>query len=180
MKRILTVAVLGLLAYSGAWAQSADENLTPKCTERPGNYPVLGNNRAFAQCWQELYDVPGCHVYRSRYHSGGSVRGAEECRGGVLKCGAVTTEGDWGQAEGPYAEGKRHGRWVERYADGRVRKGRYVNDEREGSWMIYRLGDRRGFFGSSIDSKCGPEAVGEMICVVKFKRGFRLNTTLNC
>ena len=37
--------------------------------------------------------------------------------------------------EGPYVDGKRHGRWVVRYADGSVHEGPYVDGKAHGRWV---------------------------------------------
>ena len=43
-------------------------------------------------------------------------------------------------AEGPYVDGKKHGRWTERLADGGVAEGPYVDDKPHGRWTL-RFGD---------------------------------------
>jgi len=40
--------------------------------------------------------------------------------------------------EGAYVDGKQHGRWVLRFADGWVEEGEYVNGKRHGYW-VWRL-----------------------------------------
>ena len=45
-----------------------------------------------------------------------------------------SAEGD--VREGPYVDGKRHGDWVERSANGRVGKGPYENGKRQGRWVM--------------------------------------------
>jgi len=42
--------------------------------------------------------------------------------------------------EGNYVDGKRHGRWVLRLADGAVHEGPFVNGEAHGNWVV-RLAD---------------------------------------
>ena len=47
----------------------------------------------------------------------------------------VTRYADGAVDEGPFVDGKRHGRWVFREADGDVREGSYVDGERHGHWV---------------------------------------------
>ena len=112
--------------------------LSPKCDELPGSYPAQeGSSHAFAQCWQELDDVPGCFVYRDHYHSGDKVtRGRGECRSGVVARGSITIEGNAGVSKGPIVEGKRNGRWVLRFADGGVQEGPIVEGKMNGRWVL--------------------------------------------
>ena len=116
MKRVLSVVVLGLLTGQQAVA------LSPKCAELPGDYPASEDNHAFAQCWQELDEQPGCHVYRGHYHSDEVVRGTGDCRGGLVKRGMLTIECNGNVLEGPYVDSKQNGHWVLRYADGALRR----------------------------------------------------------
>ena len=49
-----------------------------------------------------------------------------------------------GLGEGPYVDGKRHGDWVIRFADGFVGEGPYADGKRHGDWIIRRAD---GFVG---------------------------------
>ena len=139
--------------------------LSPKCADLPGSYPANGDKHAFALCWQELDDVPGCHVYRGHYHTGESARvvgpgwtpqtlrwRAWECRGGLLASGMLTIESDEGVFEGPVVDGKLNGHWGEGYADGGRDEGRYVDGERNGHW-VQRYADGRVDEGPYVDGK---------------------------
>ena len=93
MKRILSVVLFGALMVPVAWAQSEG---APKCSELSGSYPTGsggdhdGDDHAWAQCWQELDEQPGCYVYREHYHTGESVRGTGTCQGGLIVHGMLT------------------------------------------------------------------------------------------
>ena len=134
MKRILAAVLLGLLVVSGAWAQGA---LSPKCHELPGSYPdVSGDEHAFAECWQELDEQPGCHVYREHYHTHDYIVGTANCSGELVKRGTLTVETAAGSvAEGRFINGKMNGRWVLRYPDGGFSEGSYIDGKREGRWV---------------------------------------------
>ena len=118
--------------------------LSPKCDELPGTYPAEeGPNHAFARCWHELANQPGCYIYNDHYHTGDSVRGSGTCRGGKLERGTLSYEGDWGSGKGPYVDGKgtlMNGRWVlvVRFADGIVGEGPMVDGEQSGRWHFTR------------------------------------------
>jgi len=38
--------------------------------------------------------------------------------------------------EGPYVDGKQHGNWVIRYADGEVHEGPFVDGKKHGQWVL--------------------------------------------
>ena len=155
MKRILSVVVLGVLMAPGAWGQgsASADTLSPKCAYLPGIYPWGEVNHAFAQCWQEIDDMPGCHVYRAHYHNGESVRagGSGECRGGLFG-GMLTIASDEGVFEGPVVDGKLNGHWVEGFADGGVHEGPYVDGKRNGHW-VERFADGGVHEGPYVDDK---------------------------
>ena len=55
----------------------------------------------------------------------------------IMKSQCIWTEGEGDHPDNPdscYRNGKRHGPWELRYADGRVETGPYVNGERHGRW----------------------------------------------
>lgn len=117
-------------------AASADvAALSPKCADLPGDYPATGADHAWAQCWHELDDQPGCYVYRDHYHINEHIRGSGECSNGVVKRGTMTIEGNGAIFEGPVVDGKKHGRWDERDANGEVGEGSYVEGKRSGEWF---------------------------------------------
>ena len=158
--------------------------LSPKCAELPGSYPdESGDNHAFAQCWQELADNPGCYAYRSRYRSGDSVRGTGACRGGRLERGTVTLEGDrGGVAEGPVVDGKANGHWVLRSASGDVWEGPYVDGERNGHWVL-RSANGGVWEGPVVDGKQHGRWVGRAnggCSMIEYSRGVEVGDRASC
>ena len=161
---------------SASGAGQAADALWPKCADLTGSYShVEGDNHAYAQCWLELDNRPGCYFYSDHYHTGDSIRGLGACRGGVLDGGTVTMSGGWGSSmgnvvdgklsgrqvlrfadglvmEGLYVDGKSHGHWVVRFADGSVHEGRVVDDERTGYW-VERNADGDVWEGPYVDGK---------------------------
>ena len=74
------------------------------CHELPGSYPADGDGHAWAQCWQQIDEQPGCFVYRDHYHTGDSIRmsGEWECLRGVIVRVTATIEASQGDvSEGP-------------------------------------------------------------------------------
>lgn len=75
----------------------------------------------------------------------------------------VHDSGDGYREEGPYAEGKRHGNWTER-SKCCIGKGRYVNNEKDGTWYLYDNSDRIGYIlrvweyrnGKRVSERMGP------------------------
>ena len=135
MKRILSAVVLGFLMVPGTWGES-ETVLYPKCAELPGTYPdVSGDRHAFAQCWQELDEQPGCYVYRDHYHTNDYIDGTAKCSDGLIKRGTLTIESAAGDVfEGRFIDGKMNGLWVHRYSNGYIGQGSIVDGKREGLW----------------------------------------------
>ena len=95
-----------------------------------------------AECWWELADRPGCHVFTSYYNPAWrALTWSGACRDGL-----AVGRGTWGyktarssgQATGALARGKPHGHWVFRSASGTVQEGSYVDGKKHGHW-VYRL-----------------------------------------
>ena len=107
-------------------------------------------------CWLAVDNQRECFVwissgdYRIRYSS---VRWSGECADGLAN-GRGEEERDYhlqergetrfekasSRAEGPYVEGKRHGRWFLRSPDGRVDEGPFVDGKAHGHWIIRAAG----------------------------------------
>ena len=123
-----------------------------------------------AECWMEVTDHPGCYVWNPNPQPDETVTWTGVCAGGqaqgkgtvkwVWDGGKKSSEstghlkdgkehGQWvvrfangNVHEGPYVEGKRHGQWVERFADGGAAEGPWVEDKRHGQWILrYPNGD---------------------------------------
>ena len=121
-----------------------------------------------AECWMELTGQPGCYVWNDSLSPDATVTWTGTCSGGraqgegtlkwVWEDGEKTSEstgsltdgkahGPWVSREadgdvweGPYVDGKKHGPWVWRYSDGLVQEGPYVDGKMHGPW-VFRLAD---------------------------------------
>ena len=133
-----------------------------------------------AECWKELTGQPGCYVWDDHLMVDQTVTWTGVCSGGraqregtlkwVWEDGEKTLEstgsltdgkahGQWvirdadGDVwEGPFVDGKRHGQWVLRLADGRVQEGPYVDGKSHGQWVL-RLADGGVQEGPYVDGK---------------------------
>ena len=126
--------------------------------------PTCAGQLKGTACWRELSSQPGCHVWTSNLRPDATVSWTAECAEGMAQgtgtlkwawdghqedieaTGRLRTgkrHGRWvmrwadgGVSEGPYVEGKRHGPWEERWANGTVGEGLYVEGKRHGRWII--------------------------------------------
>lgn len=163
-------AVVSYLQLAGREAEHYTEalellNRAESGKLRPaGVEPSCEGQAEGAECWKELKSHPGCYVWDDHYYADQTVTWTGECRDG-LASGTGTLKwvrgddeyentgllrngkrhGDWvlryadGTVwEGPMVDGKRHGRWVERLADGGVQEGSYVEGKRHGQWTVRR------------------------------------------
>ena len=64
----------------------------------------------------------------------------------------VERDADGNVAEGSYVEGRRHGHWIERYPEGVTVEGPYVDDKKHGFW-VFGSGDWRAAEGPYVDGK---------------------------
>ena len=113
-----------------------------------------------SECWMEVGNQPGCHLWNPGLAAGATVIWTGECSAGYAQGpGTVLWRYDDGQqtwdgsytdgkrdgpwvirysdgsfSEGPYADGLRHGTWVAREADGDVAEGLYIDGEPQGTW----------------------------------------------
>ena len=116
-----------LLAAPAPQGRNRAAALSPKCA---------GMSKGGA-CWQELADRPGCHFWYDYYNPKVSWTWSGACRDGAAN-GRGTLAATWsgGSAElgGALDGGRMQGRWVIRYADGRVDEGTYLNGKKHGRW----------------------------------------------
>ena len=111
-------------------------------------------------CWQEITNLPGCHVWNANPQEEETVTWSGDCLDGKSSgTGKLTwhvknSAGDnvTFTAEGPMVDGKRHGNWVLRTADGDVIEGPYVDDKRHGHWVL-RTADGGVHEGPYVDGK---------------------------
>lgn len=124
----------------GAWkrAQATD---TPEAAaaRRPPGQTCDGQTEG-TTCWLELAGQPGCYVFtghllpdESDTWTGPCVEGLAHGTGTFTR---VSSEGTRTIATGLIRNGKRHGQWVEREADGDVWEGPYVDGKRHGRWVF--------------------------------------------
>ena len=91
-----------------------------------------------AVCWKEITNRPGCYLLDDYYYADQTVTWSETCRGGVAEGAGTliwTREGESGSHTGSMNAGKRHGRWVIRFADGTVHEGPFENGKPHGRWV---------------------------------------------
>jgi len=70
-----------------------------------------------------------------------------------LRCSTCTSDT---VEEGHFVDGKKHGRWVVRDADGSVEEGPMVDNERHGNW-VYRSADgyvTKTFYENDCEVEC--------------------------
>ena len=124
----------------------------PDCKDQPEG----------SQCWTELANQPGCYVWNPHRQPPETATWTGGCSSGLAEGpGTLTWEwppnnrqehngtmrrgrhhGDSVQrfengnvGEGPYVNGERNGHWVWRYSDGGMAEGANVNGERSGHWV---------------------------------------------
>ena len=115
------------------------------------------------ECWMELAGRPRCYVFTFNFRPGISATWTGECvdglahgmgtltfardgrksaytgliRGGKRHGHSIivihTEDGD--VSEGPFVDGRMHGRWVMRRANGAMQEGSYTDGKRQGHWV---------------------------------------------
>ena len=95
-----------------------------------------------AACWMELANQPGCYVWNPNLSADETAAWPGECSGGLASGTGTLTWVEWYRGEkykredtGRLQDGKQHGRWVQRHADGRVDEGPYVDGNKHGRWV---------------------------------------------
>lgn len=93
-----------------------------------------------SECWMEVLNRPGCHLWNGGLAAGATVTWSGECSAGYAQgTGRVhwryfDREQTW---EGAYVDGKRRGNWVIQEDDGDVAEGFYVDGQRQGTWTVW-------------------------------------------
>ena len=90
-----------------------------------------------SECWMEVANQPGCHLWNPGLAAGATVTWIGECSAGYVQGpGTVHWRYDGGvqTEEGSFLEGKQHGTWVVHEGDGDVSGGLYVNGQWQGIW----------------------------------------------
>ena len=93
-------------------------------------------------CWHEIGNIPGCYLWNPQFNeketvtwSGSCVDGKASGTGHVTWRYKVYGQSKTGTGEGPYVDGRKHGHWVWRYANGIVDEGPYVDGRKHGHWV---------------------------------------------
>ena len=147
--------------------------------QRPvGVKPRCEGQAEGAECWKELASHPGCHVWDNHYYADQTVTWTGGCAGGLasgtgnlkwvrdddetehtgmLREGKhhglwVLRNADGDVYEGPYMDGKKNGQWVERFANGNVGEGPYVDGKEHGHWVL-RTAEGHVLEGSLVDGE---------------------------
>ena len=110
-----------------------------------------------AECWKALTGQPGCYVWDNYLITDQTVTWTGTCSGGRAQ-GEGTLKWVWEDGEktlestGSLTDGKAHGPWVLRLADGGVQEGPLVDGKRHGQWVL-RLADGGVQEGPFVDGK---------------------------
>ena len=108
------------------------------------------------ECWTELANQPGCHVWNEGLQLEAVAEWTGACSSGFAT-GPGTLTWEWlpdnrQEMEETYRFGRKHGHSVERFEDGDVGEGPYLNGKRNGHWVwIYADGGRAE--GPNVDGK---------------------------
>ena len=102
--------------------------------------PVCAGSAKGSACWKEVADKPGCYFWSP---GGPPSPELEVTWSGQCAAGVVIREGTLSASRGSetnvltgtFVQGKRHGHWVLRFADGHVEEGPYVDSKRHGHWV---------------------------------------------
>ena len=94
-------------------------------------------------CWMEVPGRPGCYVWNPNLQPDETVTWTGGCSGGRAQgVGTLKWVYDGGkktsESTGGLTDGKMHGQWVLRFADGQPRfgEGPFVDGKRHGQWVI--------------------------------------------
>jgi len=129
----------------GRETQMSPSAAGPRPDHGPAPEPLCSGKGGDGPCWLAIDGRPGCHILNGSPQPEGSATftGTARCTGGKLSGTGTTVwryrvDGDW-QAqtnEGSYVDGKPHGHWVVREADGGVHEGPMVDGEPHGHWVL--------------------------------------------
>ena len=117
-----------------------------------------------SECWKELANQPGCHVWNDDLVPDQTVTWTGECAeslaqgAGTLKWvsdGGKKTQEETGQLQA----GKYHGRWKILYSNGHVYEGPHERGKRHGQWVIQWSDDNGELSGNRAE---GPYVEGKM------------------
>ena len=99
-----------------------------------------------SECWKELVNQPGCHVWDDVLVPDQTVTWTAECVESLAQ-GTGTLKWVWDggeetqEATGRLKSGKHHGRWKTRDSVGNVLEGPYEQGKRHGQWVVQYADD---------------------------------------
>lgn len=101
---------------------------------------TCANKPRGASCWMELANHPQCYVWNQSYLGPGETATWSGNRYGVFAHGQgelrFIVDGLEQLSTGHLERGRMHGHWLIRHSDGTKVKGEYVQDKREGRWLL--------------------------------------------
>ncbi|WP_419949442.1 toxin-antitoxin system YwqK family antitoxin [Candidatus Palauibacter sp.] len=103
----------------------------------PAGLQTCAGQPVGSECWMEVANQPGCHLWNGGLASGATVTWSGACSDGYAQgAGRVHWRYDDGEQtwDGAYVDGKRQGNWVIQESDGDLAEGFYVNGQRQGIW----------------------------------------------
>ena len=117
-----------------------------------------------SECWMELDNQPGCHVWNPTLQPDATVTWTGECAESLAR-GTGTRKWVWDggkkTSEGTVRleSGKPHGKWKVRYSNGHVHEGPYEQGKRHGKWVIQWADNNGDLTGNRME---GPYVEGKM------------------
>lgn len=148
----------GLEAAGYFTSGQADALLASAACKPPGPTPLC-TGQTGSGCWMEYANRRGCYTWNPHPQpeetvtwSGRCVNGRASGRG--KRVWRFRDGGVWksSSGEGELRDGKEHGHWILRRANGTVSEGAYVTGKRSGHW-VYRIADGKIWEGSIVDGK---------------------------
>ena len=117
-----------------------------------------------SECWKELANQSGCHVWDDDLVPEQTVTWTGECAESLAQgAGTLKWVSDGGknafESSGRFESGKHHGRWKVRYSNGVVHEGPYEQGKRHGKWVIQFADDNGDLSGDKAE---GPIVEGKM------------------
>ena len=117
-----------------------------------------------SECWKELANQPGCHVWNDDLVPDQTVTWTGECAESLAQgAGTLKWVSDGGknttESSGRIESGKHHGRWKTRDSNGHVHEGPYERGKRHGQWVIQWADDNGDLSGNKTE---GPFVEGKM------------------
>ena len=106
-----------------------------------------------SECWKELANQPGCHVWDEYLLPDQTVTWTGECAESLAQgAGTLKWVSDGGknttESSGRIESGKHHGRWKIRDSNGHVHEGPYEQGKRHGQWVIQWADDNGDLSGN--------------------------------